>query len=117
MNQALVQDVVAEVMKQLGERRSASSVPSSHYRPTTGVRAGEDAPANQGKAAERSHTVDVPIGQHGVFATVDQAVAAATEAQKKLVKVSLEDRDAIVKLVKSMAKQNAQAWGKLDLDE
>ena len=43
MNQALVQDVVAEVMKQLGERRSASSVPSSHYRPTTGVRAGEDA--------------------------------------------------------------------------
>src|SRR5262249_16916344 len=27
------------------------------------------------------------------------------------------DRDAIVKLIKSMAKQNAQAWGKMELDE
>src|SRR3954468_24816871 len=100
MNQALVADVVAEVMKRLGDRRSGA-VASSHYRPATGVPAGEDAPANQGKLPERSHTVDVPVGQHGVFTTVDQAVAASTEAQKKLVKLSLEDRDAIVKLVKS----------------
>src|SRR5688572_13967345 len=119
MNQALVQDVVAEVMKRLGDRRSpgGGSVPSSHYRPATGVRAGEDAPANQGRLPERSHTVDVPIGRHGVFDNVDQAVAAATEAQKKLVKLSLDDRDAIVKLVKRMAKDNAQAWGKIELDE
>ena len=117
MNQALVQDVVAEVMKRLGERRGSSNVPSSHSHPATGVRAGEDAPANQGKMPERSHTVDVPIGQHGVFSSVDQAVAAATEAQKKLVKLSLDDRDAIVKLVKSMAKANAQSWGKIEFDE
>jgi aldehyde dehydrogenase len=116
MNQALVQDVVTEVMKRLGERR-ASSVPSAHHRPATGVRAGEDAPANQGQMPARSHTVDVPIGRHGVFDNVDQAVAAATEAQKKLVRLSLDDRDAIVKLVKKMAKDNAQAWGKIELDE
>ncbi len=38
-------------------------------------------------------------------------------AQKKLVKLSLDDRDAIVKLIKSIAKQNAESWGKMELDE
>src|SRR5687768_9410917 len=116
MNQALLQDVVAEVMKRLGDRRGPG-VPSSADRPSTGVRAGEDAPANQGRMLERSHTVDVPIGRHGVFDNVDQAVGAATEAQKKLVKLSMDDRDAVVKLVKQMAKDNAQSWGKIELDE
>ena len=116
MNQALVQDVVAEVMKRLGDRRSSSSIPSSHDRPPSGVRAGEDAPANQG-IFPGAKTPSVPVGQHGVFGNVDQAVAAATDAQKKLVKLSLDDRDAIVKLVKSIAKQNAQSWGKIELDE
>src|SRR5207248_2942201 len=43
--------------------------------------------------------------------------AAATEAQKKLVKLSLDDRDAIVKLVKRLAKENAVAWGTMELNE
>src|SRR4051812_33424192 len=116
MNQAVVQDVVAEVMKRLADRRSGA-IPSSHYRPATGVRAGEDAPANQGKAADRAPAISVPVGQHGVFSSVDQAVAAATEAQKKLVKLPMSDRDAIVNLVKRMAKENAQSWGKIELDE
>src|SRR4029453_16760187 len=59
----------------------------------------------------------VPIGQHGVFADVEQAVGAATEAQKKLVKLSLDERDQIVKLVKSIAKQNAESWGRIELEE
>src|SRR5213075_374876 len=48
---------------------------------------------------------------------IDDAVSAATDSQKKLVKLSLDDRDAIVKLVKKLAKENAQAWGKMELDE
>src|SRR5687767_10169598 len=125
MNQALVQDVVTEVMRRLGNRTAGNvigirppSQPSS--RDGGGVRAGEDAPANEGKRREaeaRPHRIDAPVGQHGIFADVDQAVSAATEAQKKLVKLSLEDRDAIVKLVKQMAKTNAQPWGKMELDE
>src|SRR4029453_2084963 len=59
----------------------------------------------------------VPIGQHGVFADVEQAVGAATEAQKKLVKLSLDERDQIVKLVKSIAKENAESWGRIELEE
>jgi aldehyde dehydrogenase len=80
-----------------------------------GVRAGEDAPANDG--IRESHRVSIPAGQYGVFSDVDQAVAAATDAQKKLVKLSLDDRDAIVKLVKQMAKDNAALWGKMEYEE
>jgi aldehyde dehydrogenase len=113
MNQALVQDVVAEVMRRLGPRmEGASSKP--------GIRAGEDAPANKGKRIEAEahpHRVTVPTGQFGIFDKVDDCVNAATEAQKKLMKLSLDDRDAIVKLVKKMAKDNAQAWGKMEFDE
>jgi len=114
MNQALVQDVVSEVMKRLGDRR-----PGSSHRPT-GVRAGEDAPANEPQRRAtyaHPHRAEVPIGQHGIFASVDDAVAAATEAQKKLVRLSLDERDQIVKLVKAIAKDNAQKWGKIELDE
>ena len=122
MNQALVQDVVSEVMRRLGNRApggNGSSAPSaSHGR--TGVRAGEDAPANEPQRRATytpPHSTNVPTGQHGIFSNVDQAVAAATDAQKKLARLSLEDRDAIVKLIKAMAKQNAQSWGRIELDE
>ena len=111
MNQALVHDVVAEVMSRLGERS---------FRGPTGVRAGETARVEEPKRREalrHPHGVEVPVGQHGIFADVDQAVAAATEAQKKLVQLSLDERDQIVKLVKAIAKENAQSWGKIELDE
>ena len=76
MNQALVQDVVAEVMRRLETRRDRG-----------GVRAGEDAPANEGKFRE-GHGAGAPVGQYGIFGNVDDAVAAATESQKKLTKLS-----------------------------
>src|SRR5215218_5922230 len=112
MNQALVQDVVAEVMRRRGGGNGSSSY--------GGVHAGEDAPANEGKRREaeaRPHRIDAPVGQYGIFGDVDKAVAAATEAQKKLVRLSLDERDAIVKLVKQMAKDNAVAWGQMEYDE
>jgi aldehyde dehydrogenase len=56
-------------------------------------------------------------GRFGVFSSVDDAVAAASESQKKLAKLSLDDRDAIVKLIKRIAKEKAADWGKIELDE
>ena len=44
-------------------------------------------------------------------------VAAADEAQKKLLKLPMEDRDGIVKLIKSIAKQNAREWGQMEFAE
>ena len=106
MNQALVQDVVIEVMRRLGNR-----IPPADG----GVRGNENVPAPQ--AERQPQRVTAPVGQGGVFADIDQAVAAASEAQKKLVRLPLEDRDGVVKLIKSIAKQKAQEWGKLELDE
>jgi aldehyde dehydrogenase len=113
MNQALVQDVVSEVMRRLGSRTRGGY-------DGAGMRAGEDPAANDSKRRDsetRPHHIDVPIGQLGVFDSIDQAVVAATDAQKKLVKLSLGDRDAIVKLIKSIAKAKAYEWGPLELNE
>jgi aldehyde dehydrogenase len=98
MNQALVQDVVSEVLRRLGERSPGGN--GSHAVP----RMASPAPS-------------AAVGQHGIFSKVGDAVAAATEAQKKLVRLSLDDRDAIVNLVKSLAKQNARPWGEAELAE
>ncbi len=105
-------------MRRLGNKAPGGNGHS--HSPRTGVRAGEDAPANEPlrKATyAHPHKTDVPVGQFGIYSNVDDAVTAATEAQKKLVRLSLDDRDAIVKLIKAMAKQNAQAWGKMEFDE
>jgi len=114
MNPALVQDVVQEVMRRLNGAGQG-------VRANQGVRAGEDAPANDGlRASGERHAGGLnlgPIGLNGIYATVDDAVNAATEAQKKLTKLSLDERDQIVKLIKSIAKQNAQLWGRMELDE
>ena len=111
MNQALVQDVVAEVMRRLGNRPGGNGA---------GVRAGEDSAANDTKrrdAERHPHRISVPVGSGGVYSDIDQCAAAATEAQKKLVRLPMEDRDGIVKLIKSIAKEKAHEWGKLELDE
>lgn len=89
MNQELIQDVVAEVLRRLND----SSMPDRTIPGTD-----EDA-------------------RYGVFSDVDSAVAAAADAQQKLVRLSLDDRDAIVKLVKRLARENARAWGQMEFDE
>jgi aldehyde dehydrogenase len=91
MNATLIQDVVTEVMRRMGDSRPTPAVPAV--------------------VKPRS------AGSFGVFSMVDDAVAAADEAQKKLVKLSLDDRDQIVKLIKSIAKQNAREWGAMELAE
>ncbi len=97
MEQSLVQDVVAEVMKRLGSRSAGGKV---------------ETPMNRGGAAASQQA-----GRYGIYSTIDQCVSAATEAQKKLIRLSMDERDAIVKLIKSLAKQNAQAWGAMELAE
>jgi aldehyde dehydrogenase len=111
-------------MRRLGDRvgrmdgnRATTSTPTM---PRAVPRAGEDAPANEGKRIESErhpHRADFPNGKFGIFDKVDDAVAAASEAQKKFVRLSLDDRDAIVKLVKQLAKDNAQPWGRMEFEE
>ncbi|HUB24393.1 MAG TPA: aldehyde dehydrogenase [Tepidisphaeraceae bacterium] len=87
MTSTLVSDVVSEVMRRL-EKRPAAPVVSS-----------------------------APSGGYGVYSTIDDAVTAAAESQKKLARLSLDDRDKIVNIIKQTAKANAKEWGKIELDE
>jgi len=96
MNQALVQDVVAEVMRRL--------------------KSGGPAPAADKSASPASASIE-GVGRYGIFTNVDAAALAATEAQQKLVDLSMDDRDGIVKLIKSLARDNAIPWAKLEFDE
>src|SRR4051812_42503697 len=98
MNQALIQDVVTEVMRRLGDQTSNTR--------------SSPAPSMQSHSSSSAAT-----GQFGVFSRVDEAVIAATEAQERLTRLSLDDRDAIVKLIKRMARENAESWGRMELEE
>lgn len=99
MNSTLVQDVVSEVMSRLGSiKGTPSRAPGTDdFSPT--------------------HTPLVETGRFGVFGTVDDCVAAAAESQRMLMKLSLDDRDAIVRIVKRMAKDRAREWGAMEFAE
>ena len=56
-------------------------------------------------------------GKHGVFEDASDAAEAAFHAYEELRKVGQEGRNKIVNIVKTMCAENANAWGKLELDE
>jgi aldehyde dehydrogenase len=97
MNQALVQDVVAEVMRRLNQKPATS-------------------PATSTPSSPSSPPVD-GLGRFGIFNDVDAATIAAADGQKKLLALSMDDRDAIVKMIKSIAGKNAVPWGTMEFEE
>src|SRR5688572_19233944 len=88
MNTALMQDVISEVRRRMTTR---ATLPRPARAPSGGAL--------------------------GIYSSVDDAVAAATDAQRQLERLSLDDRDAIVKLIKKLAKDNARAWGEMEFAE
>ena len=56
-------------------------------------------------------------GDLGVFQSVDQAVAAATEGFKKLSEAPLESRKTIIQIVKTMCEEQAEELGRLEFEE
>jgi aldehyde dehydrogenase len=89
----LVQNVVEEVMRQLGGNGSPASASSG--------------------AAPKS----VGSGRHGLFETVDDAVDAADAAQRRLVTAGLAVRDGIVRRIKQLCIENKDVWGRIELEE
>jgi len=90
----LVQNVVAEVLRRLGEGE------------------GRAAGGPSGKSSAGPTT-----GRHGLFTEVDPAVEAAWAAQRALTDAGVEARDGIVKLIKRIAIENKNEWGRLELEE
>lgn len=65
-----------------------------------------------GGPAARSGT-----GALGVHGSVDDAVAAAKEAQQKFAKVSLELRKRAIDKIRSLCVERRERWGQMELDE
>jgi acyl-CoA reductase-like NAD-dependent aldehyde dehydrogenase len=51
-------------------------------------------------------------GDDGIFETVDQALAAATQAQRELMRLSLERRERMIAAMRRTAEEHAEALGR-----
>jgi len=90
MNQQdLIASVVQEVLKQIAPGAAAGAARAA-------------APAGSGD---------------GLFTSVDEAVEVATRSQRQLAAAGVKVREGIVQIIKTTAGKNADAWGKMELDE
>lgn len=53
----------------------------------------------------------------GVFTTVDEAVVAAAEAQRRVADMSLEARGQMIDVIRRLCVENATNWARMELDE
>jgi aldehyde dehydrogenase len=109
VNEALIRDIVSEVLGRLGG--APAPKPSA---PAPAPAAKADCGCN-GKGPAPATTS--PRGRFGVFSDADEACVAAHESFLQLQKAGVAARAKIVDIIKGMAESNAEAWGKLELDE
>ena len=57
-----------------------------------------------------------PTG-HGVFATVDEAVAAAARAQERVAEMGLEERGRVIAVIRRLCEEHADDLGRRELEE
>jgi aldehyde dehydrogenase len=103
INEALVRDVVAEVLGRLGQTAPGN---------------GSSSPAQSICGCDRkSQHADARDGTHGVFQDANEACAAAQAGFLQLKEQGVAARAKVVEIVKSMAEANAVEWGRIELEE
>jgi aldehyde dehydrogenase len=105
LNESLIRDVVAEVLGRLGRPATAVTTPA----PSTSHCGCNGKGHSNGSVGFR--------GRYGVFTDANEACAAAQEAFVQLQQKGVAARRKIEQIVKTLADKNAEAWGKLELDE
>jgi len=111
VNETLIRDVVVEVMEKLSVNpapvpaKPAPAVPP----PAT--------PSSGSEPKRKARPATALRGKYGVFADANEACAAAQEAYLQLQEKGVAARRKIEEIVKTLAEKNAEAWGKLELDE
>jgi len=108
VNEALIRDVVAEVLGRLGQ--AGGSKPAT---PTSGP----SACACGGNGHTTSGSVGAGRGNFGVFQDAKEACAAAQGGFLQLQKKGVAARAKVVEIVKTMADVNAAEWGRIELEE
>jgi aldehyde dehydrogenase len=111
VNETLIRDVVSEVLGRLGGSTTATSKPA----PAPAA----PAPKSDACGCNVTKSASAPAlrGKFGVFATAEEACGAAQEAFLQLKEKGVEARRKIENIIKTLAEKNAEAWGKLELDE
>ena len=106
VNEALIRDIVGEVLGRLG------GVPA----PKTPASA--PAPKSDCGCNGKSHAVAPGLrGKYGVFSDANEACTAAHESFLQLQKAGVAARRKIEEIVKTLCDRNAEPWGRLELDE
>ncbi len=113
VNEALIRDVVAEVLARLGAATPASA--GSTQPPAAGAAADSGETCSCTRAPAK--TTPAARGKFGVFQDANEACAAAQEAFLLLKQKGVAARRRIEEIVKTLADRNAEAWGKLELEE
>ena len=108
VNETLIRDVVAEVLGRLGGTATSTAKPVSATPTASSCGCNGKSHSTPGAALR---------GKFGVFADANEACAAAHESFLQLKQKGVEARRKIEEIVKSMAERNAEAWGRLELDE
>jgi aldehyde dehydrogenase len=99
VNEALIRDVIQDVLGRLGGEASASQVVS------------EDK-GSCGCSGKNSSSKDF-----GVFQNANDACDAAAKAFLQLREQGVEARRKIIEIVKGMCEDNADEWGRIELEE
>src|SRR5258708_35610362 len=99
VNEALIRDVVADVLGRLGQAPTAKSTASP-------------APAKEACGCGNGHAAATRTigGRHGVFENANDACSAAHAGFLALQKQGVEARAKIVEIIKSLADANAVSW-------
>ncbi|MFP5209574.1 MAG: aldehyde dehydrogenase family protein [Acidobacteriota bacterium] len=99
------QQVIAEIAREVVARLRAQMQPAP-------VTASMVTAARAAAAAPRSAVL-----HDGVFATVDEAVNAAYEAQKKVEAMSLEERGRMIEIMRRICMDRREELGRMELEE
>jgi aldehyde dehydrogenase len=95
------QQVIAEIAREVVSRLRAQMQP---------------APASAATQSNGARSASPGLGD-GVFATVDEAVNAAYEAQKKVGEMSLADRRRLTDIIVRICNDRREELGKMEMDE
>src|SRR5436190_11351063 len=105
INETLIRDVVAEVLNRLGPQRNGHVSPAPPVTPCACDTKPKAAPAH-GRG-----------GNHGVFQDANQACDAAQHGFEQLKRRGMAGRAKVVEIVKTLDENNAEEWGRIELEE
>jgi aldehyde dehydrogenase len=115
VNETLIRDVVAEVLGRIG---GGATTTTSRPAPSPSAPTPAAKSDSCGCSAKKASSAAPALrGKFGVFADANEACAAAHESFLLLKQKGVEARRKIEVIIKTMAEKNAEAWGKLELDE